>query len=162
MHRHLFVLLAVFSAASVMLAKPSRAAGADSDDLGQCLIRSTTSADRTVLTQWAFATLALDPDLAPLATIDPARRESINQQAGSAVTSLLTESCPAQAQRAFASGGPQAIQSAFETWGQWAITGVATEPHVMQGMAGLLQYIEIGKLMRLAPVGDGLASVHER
>jgi hypothetical protein len=153
MHRHLFVLLALFSAAGVMLAKPSPAANTDSDDLGQCLIRSTTPADRKVLTQWAFATLALDPDVAPLASISSVQRESINQQAGSVVTSLLTDACPRQAQHAFANGGPEAIQSAFETWGQWAITGVATEPHVMQGMAGLLQYIDIGKLMMLAPVG---------
>ncbi len=152
MRRHLLLPLALFSAAAVMLPRPSHAASAD-DDLGQCLIHSTTPADRTVLTLWAFATLALDPDLAPLATIDPAQRESINQQAGSVVTSLLTDACPAQAQRAFANGGPQAIQSAFETWGQWAITGVATEPHVMAGMAGLLQYIDISKLMMLAPVG---------
>ena len=154
MRRHLFLLLALFSTASVMLAKPSQAAVTE-DDLGQCLIHSTTAADRKVLTQWAFATLALDPDLTSLAAISPAQRQSINQQAGSVVTSLLTDACPTQAQRAFANGGPQAIQSAFETWGQWAITGVATEPHVMQGMAGLLQYIDIGKLMMLSPLGRG-------
>ncbi len=106
-----------------------------------------------MLTQWAFATLALDPDVAPLASISPAQRESLNQQAGSVVTSMLTDACPRQAQRAFANGGPGAIQNAFEIWGQWAITGVASEPHVMQGMAGLLQYIDIGKLMMLAPLG---------
>ena len=153
MRFQLFVLLALFSAAGVMLAKPSLAAGASADDLGQCLIHSTTPADRKVLTQWAFATLALDPDLSALATISAAQRQSLNQQAGSVVTSLLTDACPAQAQRAFANGGPQAIQNAFETWGQWAITGVASEPHVMQGMAGLLQYIDIGKLMMLSPMG---------
>ena len=106
-----------------------------------------------MLTQWAFATLALDPDVAPLASISPAQRESLNQQAGSVVTSMLTDACPRQAQRAFANGGPGAIQNAFEIWGQWAITGVASEPHVMQGMAGLLQYIDIGKLMMLSPMG---------
>src|SRR5690348_9111744 len=153
MHRNLFLLLALFSIASVIFAKPSRAASASDDDLGQCLIRSTTPVDRKVLTQWAFATLARDPDVAPLASISPAQRESINQQAGSVVTSMLADACPRQAQRAFANGGPEAIQRAFETWGQWAITGLVSEPHVMQGMAGLLQYIDIGKLMMLAPMG---------
>ncbi len=156
MRRPLFVLLA-FSV-GVVFAKPSLAAGTATDDLGQCLIRSTTPEERKVLTQWAFATLALDPDVAPLAAVSPAQRESLDQQAGSVLTSLLTDACPHQAQRAFANGGPQAIQSAFETWGQWAITGVASEPHVMQGMADLLQYIDIGKLMMLAPVGGGLAA----
>jgi hypothetical protein len=151
------VLLAVSSVVCVVTPQPSQAAGVDSDDLGQCLIRATTPADRKVLTQWAFATLALDPDVAHLATISSAQRESLNQQAGSVVTAMLTDACPAQAQRAFANGGPEAIQSAFETWGQWAITGVASEPHVMQGMAGLLQYIDIGKLMMMAPLGGGLA-----
>jgi len=155
MRRSLFVLFASLLIACVIAPRASHAANSDADDLGQCLIHSTTPADRKVLTQWAFATLTLDPDLAPLATISSDQRESINQQAGSVVTSLLTDACPAQAQRAFANGGPEAIQSAFETWGQWAITGVTTEPHVVQGMAGLLQYIDIGKLMTLAPMaGD--------
>lgn len=153
MRRHLFALLALLSAAGVMPAKTSHAAGADADELGQCLIRSTTPADRKVLTQWAFATLALDPDVASMATIGPAQRDTINRRAGDVVTAMLADACPAQAQRAFASGGPEAIQTAFETWGQWAVTGLVSEPHVMQGMAGLLQYIDIGKLMTLAPLG---------
>ncbi|HJU25891.1 MAG TPA: hypothetical protein VJ722_04380 [Rhodanobacteraceae bacterium] len=153
MHRHLFLPLALLSAAGVMFAKPSCAVGTSADDLGRCLIRSTTPADRRVLTQWAFATLALDPDVAPLASISPAQGESINRRAGGVVTAMLADSCPAQARRAFANGGPEAIQAAFETWGQWAITGLVSEPHVMQGMAGLLEYIDIGKLMMLAPMG---------
>jgi len=153
MRHHYFALLALSSCMVVVPAKTSRAAATEADDLGQCLIHSTTPADRRVLTQWAFATLALDPDVAPLASISPAQRESINQQAGSVVTSLLTDACPSQAQRAFSNGGAAAIQGAFETWGQWAIAGVASEPHVVQGMAGLLQYIDIGKLMMLAPIG---------
>lgn len=152
MRRHLFVFLVLLSATCATAPKPSRAAGADADDLGQCLIRSTTLSERKVLTQWAFATLALDPDVAPLAAIGPAQREAINRQAGNVVTAMLADSCPAQAQRAFANGGPEAIQSAFETWGQWAITGLVSEPHVMAGMAGLLQYIDIGKLMMLGAV----------
>lgn len=156
MRRYLFVLLASLSAAGAMTAAPSRAADANSDDLGQCLIRSTTPADRKVLTQWTFATLALDPDVASMAAISPAQRDAIKRQAGSTVTTMLANACLAQAQQAFANGGPAAIQTAFETWGQWAITGIVSEPHVMQGMAGLLQYIDIGKLMMLAPLGGGL------
>ncbi|MGH8212909.1 MAG: hypothetical protein ACREPP_06755 [Rhodanobacteraceae bacterium] len=151
--RQSFVLLAMLFAVCVMLSQPSQATNIGADDLGQCLIRSTTPADRKVLTQWAFATLALDPDVAPLAAIAPAQRDAINRQAGSVVTTILADSCPTQAQRAFANGGPEAIRSAFEVWGQWSINGLVSEPHVMQGMAGLLQYIDIGKLMMLAPTG---------
>ncbi|HET9819170.1 MAG TPA: hypothetical protein VFP92_08405 [Rhodanobacteraceae bacterium] len=122
------------------------------DDLGQCLIRSTTPADRKVLAQWAFATMALDPDVAPLAAITPAQRDAINRKTGGVVTTLLADSCRVQAQQALANGGTAAVETAFEAWGRWAVTGLVSQPQVMQGMGGLLQYIDIGKLMGLMPL----------
>lgn len=127
-------------------------ASVQTDSLGQCLIRATTPADRKVLTRWAFATMALDPDVASLATIAPAQREAINQRAGSVVTNLLADACRTQAQRALTTGGPSAIETAFEAWGRWAVTSLVSEPHVAHGMGALLQYIDIGKLMSLLPL----------
>src|SRR5690348_18259699 len=127
-------------------------AGAYADKLSQCLIHSTTPADQKIVVRWAFATMALDPDVASMATISSAQRASINQKAGALVTDLLAKSCSQPAQRALMFEGPGAARTAFEAWARWAITNLATEPHVVQGAGALLQYIDIGKLMSLIPL----------
>jgi hypothetical protein len=138
-------------ACGVAFALPAHA-GSYADALGQCLIHSTTPADRQTAVRWAFATMALDPDVAPMASITPAQRASINQQAGALVTDLLSQACRQPVQQALMFEGPTAVQTAFETWARWAIVGVASGPQVMQGAGALLEYIDIGKLMTLVPL----------
>lgn len=127
-------------------------AGSYADALSQCLIRATTPADQKVVLRWAFATMALDPDVASMARVTAAERAAINRQAGSLVTSLLAQSCSQPVQQALMFEGTAGVETAFEAWGRWAIAGLVTEPHVAQGMGALLQYIDIGKLMSLMPL----------
>ncbi|MGH8233826.1 MAG: hypothetical protein ACREPU_06485 [Rhodanobacteraceae bacterium] len=136
---------------STFFALPAHA-GSYANALGQCLIHSTTPADRQTAVRWAFATMALDPDVAPLASITSAQRASINRRAGALVTDLLSRACSQPVQRALMFEGPTAVQTAFEAWARWAIAGVASGPQVMQGTAALIQYIDIGKLMTLVPL----------
>lgn len=143
----LFVLLGVVSAWPLVAH-----AGTYTDALSQCLIHATTPADQKVVARWAFATLALDPDVASLATVTPAARAAINRQAGELVTNLLVESCSQPVQQALMFGGTAAAQAAFEAWARWAITNVAEKPEVMQGAGALLQYVDVGKLMSLVPL----------
>ncbi|MDE2054339.1 MAG: hypothetical protein KGI62_06600 [Xanthomonadaceae bacterium] len=127
-------------------------AGSYADKLSQCLIHATTPADQKVVVRWAFATMALDPDVASMAAIAPTQREAINRKAGAVVTNLLAGACSQPVQQALMFEGVQGAQAAFEAWARWAITGIAEEPHVMQGAGALLQYIDIGKLMPLVPL----------
>jgi len=127
-------------------------AGSYADALSQCLIRATTPADRKVALRWAFATMALTPDIAPMASVTPAQRDALNRRAGALVTDLLVNSCRQPVQQALMFEGPGAVESAFEAWGRWAITGLVTEPHVARGMSALLQYLDMGKLMSLVPL----------
>ena len=127
-------------------------AGSYADKLSQCPIHATTPADQKVVVRWAFATMALDPDVASLAAIAPAQREAINRKAGAVVTNLLAGACSQPVQQALMFEGVHGAQAAFEAWSRWAITGIAGEPHVMQGAGALLQYIDIGKLMPLVPL----------
>lgn len=143
-------LLALLGLASAW-AVPARANGY-SERLAQCLIHATTPAGRKIALRWAFATMSLDPDVASMAAITPAQRESINRQAGDLVTNLLVESCRQPVQQALMYEGPPAVESAFESWGRWAVTGLVTEPHVARGMTALLQYLDMGKLMSLVPL----------
>ena len=127
-------------------------AGSYADALSQCLIHATTPVDQKVVVRWAFATMALDPDVASMAAISPAQREAINRKAGAVVTELLAGTCSQPVQQALMFEGVQGAQAAFEAWARWAITSIAGEPHVMQGAGALLQYIDIGKLMPLVPL----------
>jgi hypothetical protein len=156
--RRLFPWLIALAA----LAPSTRAhAGAYADTLSQCLIHATTPADQKTVVRWAFATMALDPDVASMAAISPAQRQDINRQAGAVVTDLLAGDCGQPMQQALMFEGVEGARSAFEAWARWAITGIAGEPHVMQGAGALLQYVDIGKLMPLVPLqgltphGDG-------
>lgn len=138
---------------SVIAAWPALAhAGSYADKLSQCLIHATTPADQKIVVRWAFATMALDPDVASMAAVSPAQREAINRQAGTVVTNLLAGACSQPVQQALMFEGPGAARAAFEAWARWAITGIAEEPQVMQGAGALLQYIDIGKLMSLIPL----------
>ncbi|MGH8214930.1 MAG: hypothetical protein ACREPZ_04470 [Rhodanobacteraceae bacterium] len=148
--RRLLFLLAVSGSAAAWAAPVH--AGSYADVLAQCLIRSTTPTDRRVALRWAFATMALDPDVASMAAVTPAQRDAINEQAGALVTDLLVQSCRQPVQQALMFEGPSAVTSAFEAWGRWAVTGLVSEPHVARGMSGLLQYLDMGKLMSLIPL----------
>jgi hypothetical protein len=127
-------------------------AGTYADALSACLIRATTPADQKVVVRWAFATLALDPDVASMAAVDAAQRDAINQQAGTLVTSLLVQSCSQPVQQALMFEGVAGAQTAFEGWARWALTQVAAKPQVQQGAGALLEYVDVGRLMSLMPL----------
>src|SRR6185312_4545212 len=84
-------------------------------------IRATTPADQKTVVRWAFATMALDPDVASMAAVSPAQREAINQKAGDVVTNLLAGACSQPVQQALMFEGPGAARTAFEAWARWAI-----------------------------------------
>lgn len=148
--RRLCLLLVVLGSLSTW--PLSARAGSYADALSQCLIHATTPADQKIVVRWAFATMALDPDVTAMANVTPAQRASINQQAGTLVTDLLVQSCSQPVQQALMFEGTAGVATAFEAWGRWAVTGLVAEPHVAQGMGELLQYIDIGKLMSLVPL----------
>jgi hypothetical protein len=133
-------------------------AGTYADALSACLIQATTPADQKVAARWAFATLALDPDVAPMAAVTSAQRAAINQQAGTLVTSLLVQSCSQPVQQTLMFEGAAGAQAAFEAWARWALAQVAAKPQVQQGASALLQYIDLGQLMSLMPL-QGLPPV---
>jgi hypothetical protein len=127
-------------------------AGTYADALSACLIQATTPADQKTVVRWAFATLALDPDVAPMAAVTSAQRVAINQQAGTLVTNLLVQSCSQPVQQALMFEGVAGAQNAFEAWARWALTQVAAKPQVQQGAGALFEYIDLGKLMSLVPL----------
>ncbi|MFP5409719.1 MAG: hypothetical protein ACLGG6_01970 [Gammaproteobacteria bacterium] len=121
-------------------------AGPYSDDLGKCLVASTTAADKGALVKWMFATAALHPAVKSIASVTPAERTGFNRGTARLFERLVTESCKAQTQQAVKYEGAVALQVAFQLLGQVAARELFADPAVAGGMAELERHFDKQKL----------------
>jgi len=121
-------------------------AGPYSDDLGKCLVASTTLADKGALVKWMFATAALHPAVKSIASVTPAERSGFNRDTARLFERLVTESCKAQTRQALQYEGAAALQVAFQLLGQVAARELFSDPAVAGGMAELEQHFDKQKL----------------
>lgn len=124
-------------------------AGPFAQDMAKCLIKSTSNADRTQLIQWIFISMATHPDLSSLSNVPEQTRAEINDSAGKLFARLLFDSCRSETALALQSEGPAALQYGFQVLGQVAMSGLMTDPHVTQAMAGLSKYVTPEKMRGL-------------
>jgi hypothetical protein len=120
------------------------------DDLGKCLVNSTTKDDRTNLIRWLFVAASHHPAVSPIATVTPAQQEESDKQVGTLFMRLLTESCKAEAQKAIQAEGAVTIQFAFEVLGKVAGQELFSSPEVAGNLKGLMKYIDGDKIKALA------------
>lgn len=121
-------------------------AGPYSDELGKCLVASTTLADKGALVKWMFATAALHPEVKSIASVTPAERTGFNRDTARLFERLVTESCKAQTQQAVKYEGAVALQVAFQLLGQVAARELFADPAVAAGMAELERHFDKQKL----------------
>jgi len=127
-------------------------AGPYGDDLSKCLVKSTTDQDKSLLVQWIFYAIALNPQLAPVANISPEQREQVDKGTARMFETLLTESCLKETQAAVKYEGSTAIAEAFKLLGQVASQEMFSDPAVSKGTENFSRYIDsdrIGKLLGL-------------
>jgi hypothetical protein len=129
---------------------PSALAGVYADDLGKCLVNSTTRDDRTDLIRWLFVAAAHHPAVKPIASVSPAQQEDSDKQMGTLFMKLLTVSCKSESQKALRYEGMVTIQLAFEVLGKVAGQELFTSPEVAGNLKGLAKYIDADKLKALA------------
>jgi hypothetical protein len=126
-------------------------AGIYGDELGKCLVKSTTTADKNTLVKWLFSLAALHPDLKSIASISAGERDEINKSMGAMFERLLTVSCKTEAQQALQFEGTSTFESGFQILGQVAGHELFSDPQVSSGMDGMLKYIDQEKIKELAP-----------
>jgi hypothetical protein len=124
------------------VAAPAAHAGPAADDLGRCLVSSTSEADKAALVKWIFAAMSLNREVAQYVDMPAETRNQINADAAKLYTRLLTVSCRAQTHTAFKNEGAVAISSAFNQLGQVAAAGLFGDPAVNAGMADLTNRID--------------------
>jgi len=134
-------------AVAVLLCVGSNAyAGVYSDDLGKCLVRSTTSKDKTDLVRWIFANAALHPEVSSIASITDSQREAINRAAGTLIERLLTDSCRASFRDAMKYEGGSTMQLSFQVLGGAAMSELMSNSEVGKGFGAIEPYISKEKL----------------
>jgi len=121
-------------------------AGLYADDMGRCLVKNTSSQDKTDLVRWIFASAALHPDVAPLSSVTDADRSAINERIGKLLTRLLTDSCVSQTQDALKYEGAASFQLSFQLLGQVAMQELMTNERVSQGFAAISKYVDLETL----------------
>lgn len=148
--KRLLRALALLLLLAAVPVRPARAAESPTalrtDDLTECLLRSTSPADRTLLVQWIFALVALHPDVQSVALVSDSTRTVLNRGVARLMERLLTESCPAQARAAIKAQGPKAFESSFGVLGQVATQSLFTSPQVTAGMNEFVAFFDVAKL----------------
>ena len=139
-------LLGAWLALSLAAAAPVAQAGVYADDLGKCLVSSTTEADRSLMVKWIFASMSLNSEVSQYARITPQEREAFNRQTAALYMRLLTESCRSQTRDAARYEGGAAIGAAFGLLGQIATQGIFNDPAVAAGVNELEKFYDRKKL----------------
>lgn len=138
-------------AAALAAASTGALAGPYSDDLTKCLLGSTTPQDKTVMVQWVFATLALHPDVAPLANVNATQRTDLNAKTARLFERVMTENCKTQTQAAVRNEGPAALQQSFRKFGENATRELLGNSQVAAGLGNTASLLDPMKLLSLMP-----------
>ena len=131
------------------------AAGPYGDDLGKCLVKATTSADKRALVKWMVATAALHPDLKAITAVSAQQHDAFNQAVVTLFERLLTNSCKQPAEQAAKFEGASSIEASFQILGQVAARELFAEPSVAAGMTEVTKH---GDAKKKGPVQGNTAA----
>jgi hypothetical protein len=121
-------------------------AGVYGDDLGKCLVESSSEQDKQQLVQWIFFAIALNPDIAPYATITHEQRTAADKGMARLFEKLVGETCAKQASAALKYEGPNAFGVSFELLGRVAGQEIFASPEVAAGTAKFTEQLDIPAL----------------
>lgn len=133
--------LIMFGSTQVSLASPTV------DQLSQCLVKSTTAADKTAVLQWTFSALAAHPDLKQYSNVSDAQKTQLDKNLAQVMQRILVEQCSTQTQAVIKADGLQAVGESFQELG--SITGdeILKTPEIKQQLQGVLRYVDLNKLV---------------
>ena len=124
-------------------------AGTYSNDLGKCLVESTSTKDRNSLVAWMFSAASQHPAVKHIVSVSDAQLETANKDYAELSIRLLTKDCKTEAEKAVKFEGPQSIESSFALFGQVAGRELFSSPHVAKAMAGYAKYFDNPELDKL-------------
>jgi hypothetical protein len=141
--------IAAMALAAILLS-PSARAGAFTDDLTKCIVKSTSDDDKVALMQWVFMALAAHPSMKKFTNVTPDDQTEIDKRTGALFIRLVTSDCRKEAVAALKYEGSDAFKASFSALGEIAMQGLMANPQVMQSMDQLDPYIDKDKMQALA------------
>ncbi len=139
--RGLFIGATLLGASQIALAGPTV------DQLSNCLMKSTTPTDKTVVLQWTFVALGNHPDLKAFSNVTATQKEALDKNLATVLQRILVEQCSAQTKAVIQTEGLQAVGDSFQELG--SITGeeILKTPEIKQRLNGVLKYVDLNKLV---------------
>jgi hypothetical protein len=144
-----FRLLAVVAVMLAPLLQPAAFAGPHADELGRCMLRSTSKEDRALMVRWIFTTAALHPNVEPLARVSGEQRQSASRSMAGLVEQLAMQTCRAELVQAVRAEGPGAVEASLQLVGRVAGQELFAEPRVMAGAMDVTRYLDQRKIADL-------------
>ena len=122
-------------------------AGPTVDQLSQCLVKSTTAADKSAVLQWTFVALSAHPDLKQYSNVNAEQKTQLDKNLAQVLQRILVEQCSAQTKAVIQAEGMQAVGDSFQELG--SITGeeILKTPEVKDQLKGVVRYIDLNKLV---------------
>jgi hypothetical protein len=143
-------LLPVAAAALAAAALPSPASAQEATNaFTQCLIRSASPEDRTMLIRWLFSALGSNPVFDDLVRIDEATRVEIARSVARIFNHLVLSDCRPEALAALRENGQQAFFGAFTALGQFAGMELMLTPDAARELQRFAQFLDTAGLEAL-------------
>jgi len=149
------VTLTIAVALQALPAAPALAAGPYTDDLSQCIVRSTTATDKIFFVKWLFATIALHPAVKGLATISEDQRTQMNKTTALLIERLYTQDCLSEARDVVKYEGEDALADCFKLFGAVAMREMFGDPSVSASMSDFGKYIDQEQLQKKLGLAGG-------
>jgi len=102
--------------------------GPFADELGRCLVTSSTESERGALLRWVFVAFAAHPQVQDLVAVTEERRQQATRSAATIFNRLMLRACRQQMLQALRVEGGAAVQTAFRVLGQAASADLMNSP----------------------------------
>jgi hypothetical protein len=143
---------AQFCLLSALLPQPA-AAGLYQDDLSRCIVTGAKPDDRQALMRWVFGAMATNPQIKDMARISDEEAVALNRATALLIQRLMLVDCRSQTIEAIKYEGGSAVQAAFSTLGQTAMSDLMRGDAASAYTGALGTYLDQekwGKLMEEA------------
>ncbi|OHC99992.1 MAG: hypothetical protein A3H25_11310 [Sphingomonadales bacterium RIFCSPLOWO2_12_FULL_63_15] len=124
-------------------------AGLYQDDLSRCIVAAAKAEDRTALLRWVFAAMATNPTIQDMTRVAPEQAAALSANTAKLMQRLLLVDCRKQAVDAIKYEQGGAIQHAFGTLGQIAMSDLMREDSTSAYMGSLDQHLDKAKWAEL-------------
>lgn len=126
---------------------PMASASTATDELSRCLVKATTTEDKTAVLQWTFVALSTHPELKAFTNVSDAQKEQLDKNFAAVVQRILIEQCSTEAKAVIKADGVDGIGASFQELGKITGEEILSNPEIKAQLKGVLKYVDLNKLI---------------